>query len=509
HTMLSDICFIIAENADYGQVIFQAGFDLIREEKIPGTSLEQSKLPSLTSALHRGKILTITENDVQPPDLLTINAALGLKESGSLLFIPIFTSGNPHGGILFLSPYSNRQWNSDDQGFLASDLELITEILNKAQQPPESSVRETTDRLPDPLRAELENLRQDNKVLLMELSEYRQNESKSPQPVPSLDLKALVALQQEAQEQISNLQTENDRLVGLLSNGGQNFAPSDEVSRIEQELRSSLGDLALLQNELANANARILDLERNSKSGGAASEDIEVITSTAQEIRQPLTSIGGYTELLLSESVGILGALQRKFLERIQASIERLSTILDDLVRVTIMSERPIELLPEPIEFGTIVDGAIADSSAQLREKDIALRVDLPEEMPRIVADRDAIQQIILHLLQNAGAATPQESTITLRSRIQKQYEEDFLLIQVTDNGGGIRAEDLPRVFARNYRADKALIQGLGDTGVGLSIAKTLVEAHGGRIWVDSIFGQSTTISILLPLHPNLASTMK
>ncbi len=103
-----------------------------------------------------------------------------------------------------------------------------------------------------------------------------------------------------------------------------------------------------------------------------------------------------------------------------------------------------------PIEFTAIVDGAMADTSAQLREKDIALRVDLPEEMPQIVADRDAIQQIILHLLQNAGAATPQESTITLRARVQNENEADFLLVQVTDSGGGIHAEDLPRVFSRN-----------------------------------------------------------
>ncbi len=197
-----------------------------------------------------------------------------------------------------------------------------------------------------------------------------------------------------------------------------------------------------------------------------------------------------------------MGVLQRKFLERIEASIERLRSILDDLVRVTIMSEGPVELITQPIEFTAIVDGAMADTSAQLREKDIALRVDLPEEMPQIVADRDAIQQIILHLLQNAGAATPQESTITLRARVQNENEADFLLVQVTDSGGGIHAEDLPRVFSRNYRADRPLIQGLGDTGVGLSIAKTLVEAHGGRIWVDSHLARYDHQE-LLPMQPD------
>ncbi len=234
-----------------------------------------------------------------------------------------------------------------------------------------------------------------------------------------------------------------------------------------------------------------------------ATEDHEVITSIVQEIRQPMSSILGYTDLLLAESVGILGALQRKFLERIRASTEKMRTILDDLIRVTVMTEGPVQLLPEPVEIGDIIDGAVADTTAQLREKNIALLVDLPLDLPQIFADRDAFQQVIVQLLQNAGTVTPPENTITLRTRVQKENGQDYLLLQLTDTGGGVNAEDLPRVFNRRYRADKPLIQGLGDTGVGLSIAKTLVEAHGGRIWVDSVAGQSTTFSVLLPIHPD------
>ena len=92
------------------------------------------------------------------------------------------------------------------------------------------------------------------------------------------------------------------------------------------------------------------------------------------------------------------------------------------------------------------------------------------------------------------------EGTVTLRVRTEKQDENDFVLIQVADTGGGIPTEDLPRVFSRLYRADNVLIQGVGDTGVGLSIAKTLTEAQGGRIWVDSEIGVGATFSVLLPV---------
>jgi two-component system sensor histidine kinase ResE len=97
--------------------------------------------------------------------------------------------------------------------------------------------------------------------------------------------------------------------------------------------------------------------------------------------------------------------------------------------------------------------------------------------------------------------ATPADGEISLRARVEsKENEPSYLLIQVTDQGGGIPAEDLPRVFSRLYRADNVLIQGIGDTGVGLSIVKALVDAHGGRIWVDTELGQGSSFSVLLPL---------
>ena len=106
----------------------------------------------------------------------------------------------------------------------------------------------------------------------------------------------------------------------------------------------------------------------------------------------------------------------------------------------------------------------------------------------------------LIHLLQNAGAVSPNEGTITLRVQTQTEGGQEYVLLQVTDTGGGIAPEDIPRVFTRLYRADNVLIQGLGDTGVGLSIAKTLTEAQDGRIWVESEAGVGSTFSVLLPM---------
>jgi signal transduction histidine kinase len=506
HTMLSDMCFIV-NGPNYGHIVLHSGYDLIREEEIKGTMLEQGQLPMLSNALQRGKALRVTTDDSQPPDLKTLSAALGLKETGSMMYLPLMIAEKPQGGILFLSPYSNRQWSPEDQNYISSEIELIASIVQRAQQ---AESRQTPEQIGANLRTEIDNLRQENQRLLGEVNQVRQNGQPaalaSQLPSPAMDLSALVALQQEAQDQITSLQAENERLQAALKEQGINVLSPEEFERLEDELRSTLQEIAFLQNQLAESNARNMMLERDLQQGGV-NEDHAVVISIVQEIRQPMSSIIGYTELLLAETGGILGALQRKFLERIRASTERMHSMLDDLIQVAAMGEGPLEILPQAVELGTVIDGAIAETSAQLREKNIALRVDLPEELPLVNADRDAIQQIVLQLLQNAGAATPPEGTITLRAHVQKDDKDDYLLLQITDTGTGIRPEDLPRVFSRRYRADMPLIEGLGDTGVGLSIAKTLVEAHGGRIWVDSTFSTSTTFSVLLPIQPILLNS--
>jgi len=125
----------------------------------------------------------------------------------------------------------------------------------------------------------------------------------------------------------------------------------------------------------------------------------------------------------------------------------------------------------------------------------------MPDELPQLQADRDALGQIFIHLLKNAGDASPIEGEILLRaSTYRTDNNQHYVLIQVADQGGGIPTQDLPRVFSRSYRADNPLIEGVGDTGVGLSIAKTLVEAHNGRIWVDTELGEGSTFSVLIPL---------
>jgi signal transduction histidine kinase len=213
-----------------------------------------------------------------------------------------------------------------------------------------------------------------------------------------------------------------------------------------------------------------------------------------------MSSILGYTEILLSESVGILGAMQHKFLERIKVSTQRLQGLLDELIQVAALQSDQMNLNPQVVNLVEAIDEAIDFTQSQMLEKNIDLRVSLPEQLPQIHADRDALQQVLIHLLQNACEASPENGAVNLQVEFHDlDYSENYVLIQVSDEGEGIPAEEVPRIFSRLYRAETASIKGIGDSAVGLSIAKTLAEAQGGRIWVDSDSGRGSTFSLLFP----------
>ena len=227
----------------------------------------------------------------------------------------------------------------------------------------------------------------------------------------------------------------------------------------------------------------------------------DVVVSIARDLRQPMSSIVGYTDLLLGERVGIIGALQRQFLDRIVASSDRINTLLNDLVRVTTLDTGKFEFAPTLVDITGVLEDAIIASSSQFREKSIVLRMDIAEDLPPLQADRDSLYEIMQHLFTNALLASREGGEVEVAATVDDDNGAlPFLNISVRDSGEGIPAAELGRVFARIYRDDDRLIPGLGDTGLGLSIAKTLVEAHGGRIWVDSVQGEGSTFNILLPV---------
>jgi signal transduction histidine kinase len=512
HMMLADLTYIVAiPGGNLNPVALQCGYDLVREDEAPGIQIEQQRIPGITNHLVKGKMLRIPASDAANPDLRGLSDALGLKGTGNVMLLPLFNNATPWGALLLMTPYSQRSWTTEEQNNLSTETNIIAQVILRCQNKLDQDVE--VDHLRsshEGLTREVSALHKENLRLSADIETLRQAAQKNaatahaPASIVQADLDGLLALQQENLRIIDGLQNENARLRSEFEQKVPSYSPSSgDMRQMESELRATLEEVARLQNTLASSNVRSLELERKlSQNSIANPEDHEVIASIVQELRQPMSSVMGYTDLLLAESVGILGALQRKFLERVRASTERLRGLLDDLIQITALTNGPLELVQQPLDMGQVIDAAISDVSARMQEKNINMRVEIPEQLPSLQTDRDALQQIITHLLQNASLATPAEGTITLRAGTHREDANEFLIVQVSDEGGGVLPEDLPHVFERRYRADNVLIQGIGDTGVGLSIARTLTMAMGGRIWVESIPNEKSIFSILLPTRP-------
>jgi signal transduction histidine kinase len=202
---------------------------------------------------------------------------------------------------------------------------------------------------------------------------------------------------------------------------------------------------------------------------GQSDQQTEVVASIAQELRTPMTSIAGYTDLLLGESVGILGAMQRQFLQRVKANIARMEGMLSDLVQITVIDTGQIKLEAASIDVPELIKDAVMAASTLFREREQSIRLELADNLPKLHIDRESLQQILQHLLSMQPCVA--NAAKIVRAQVPVEMP-DYMLFSVTDQGGGISPDDRQRAFHRMYRADHPLVEGLGETGVGLSIAK-------------------------------------
>jgi signal transduction histidine kinase len=525
--MLADLCFLVTLREDKSLAI-TCGYDLVREEVLKGTNLSRETVPLLAATIERGRPLRLPASSTSV-DLRGLGQILGLPNAGHLLSIPIVSPQHgPLASILILSPSSNRLWNASDQTYLSSIATLFLPILERIHrirtletereqsvQEAHSSVEQAADvqRKYEQAVAELENLREDGAqaqlqaenvaalVASSEMAKEAAEQLKNEKEQLENEKGRLRSEKEQLENESGRLRNENEQLRNNVSMLG------DDNTQLRRDLDQSLEEVKRLQSQPVETNVEVKEpAKAPEKVLEKAPEPLltdkqaKTVTVISQELRRSLSSIAGYTDLLMGESVGILGTLQRKFLERVQASSERLASLVDDLTQITQSKSGMVESKPELIDLNLIIDNAMAYTSSQIREKDITLRLDLAESTPRMRADRDTLQQILIHLLQNATAATQPEGSIALRVQLLSEDDYHFLVIQVTDGGGGIAPEDIPRVFSRRYRAEGSLIPGLGDTGVGLSIAEKLVEAQNGRIWVATEPGEGSTFGVLLPV---------
>jgi signal transduction histidine kinase len=501
YTLQAENSFLILPPDAYGRMQVKCGYNLRLGERIPGFTLDSQSFPLLSAALKIGRGLRLNSNSTAP-DMSALVPAFQFSDPVSMLFVPVQGPGKRTLlGILLLSPLHALLWTTKDQGELSSFSRSFSAVLQRFLR-----TKEIEDQIHRARRergkeeAKINEIERQNEVLLSQLQELQHQAAQ--ERARSESLVALINIQENSQETISRLQAENERLARLARPWPSDVQPTQgEVDSLRGELRVVLEEVARLRTEFFHSEEKKSKKVEPPMETSISEEKAVTIYTITQELRQPLASIQGYTDLLLNESVGILGALQRKFLQRVRASAERLGGLVDALIRVTLEAS-PVEAAPNKVELQSVVAQALADSREIMSERDIQVQLDIPERLPHINADRETLHQALHHLLQNACSSTPPGGEVSVRARLESGgFESDYVLIQVSDQGGGIPEEDQEIVFSQIYRPGAAQIQGLGEGGAELVAVKSLIEAQGGRVWLDTQPGDGTTFSLILPAH--------
>jgi signal transduction histidine kinase len=268
--------------------------------------------------------------------------------------------------------------------------------------------------------------------------------------------------------------------VKALTVASERLGRGDFSQRVQIKDRGELGELARTFNSMAGDLERAEKLRQN------------MVADVAHELRTPLSNIQGYMEALRD---GIMKP-DKKTIRSLYEEASLLSRLVDDLQELSLAEAGELKLARQSEDIGELIRQAAAAVEAKERAKGLSLAVELPEKLPPVNIDSRRIGEVLRNLLENAVAHTGKGDTVTVAARQMDKLVE----ISVTDTGEGIPAKELPNIFERFYRVDKSRTRATGGSGLGLTIARRLVEAHGGKIEVQSEPGKGSRFAFTVPV---------
>lgn len=219
----------------------------------------------------------------------------------------------------------------------------------------------------------------------------------------------------------------------------------------------------------------------------------EFVHTVSHDLRSPLTAILGYVDLL--DRVGPVNDQQREFIHRVQNSVQNITSLVNDLLELGRI-EAGFDTQREVVSLDGILRFALETLGGQISDKKLNLHVDLPTDMPSVRGNPLRLRQMVDNLIGNAIKYTPEGGEISIAVEVQKDQD----ILRISDNGPGIPPSDQPHIFEKFYRASN-VPKGVGGSGLGLAIVKSIIDNHQGRIWVDSLLGQGTTFTVVLPVY--------
>ncbi len=220
----------------------------------------------------------------------------------------------------------------------------------------------------------------------------------------------------------------------------------------------------------------------------------EFVHTVSHDLRSPLTAILGYVELL--DRVGPINDQQREFIKRVHNSVQNITILVNDLLDLGRL-ESGIDSRKEVVSLDGILHYTLEAYGPQMKDRGLKLNLAIPDaSLPQVRGNAIRLRQMLDNLIGNAVKYTPDGGEISIRVDVQS----DQIILQVTDTGPGIPPADQPHIFEKFYRASN-VPKGVGGSGLGLAIVKSIVDSHQGRIWVESVLGQGSTFTVVLPHH--------
>ncbi|MBE7529714.1 MAG: hypothetical protein HND44_09945 [Chloroflexi bacterium] len=445
--------------------------------------------------------------------------AIQVGPYGAMLVEPLYVAEEAVGMLLLAKPDGRLRWSEREKAITPALAAFVAQALMNTYQRPAATPPAPAINLPigdTAVSGRLIALETERDRLAAELDTTANRAAQA-------EARALVALKRA--HDLAQLLEEMERV----SRDERINALEQEVATLRESLNEAEDAMALAaaseselstewimltitrySGQLEAAQARIATLESAlaQQEQGAATE---LLVALIQELRTPMTSIGGFTDLLLGETMGILGTRQRDLLQRIQANTRRMGSLLDQMLQLASNRETPAPANEETLDVREVIETAVTGVMSQVRDKNLRLDMEIPPALPPLTMKRTDLQQILAHLLNNACQAAGNNGRVAITAQAAAIHPPThanewlrFLQVNVSDSGNGIDADDLGAVFVAHHRADAPLIKGLGDTGAGLAMAHNLAQANGGRIWVESTPGKGSTFSLLFPLpHPD------
>ncbi len=274
-------------------------------------------------------------------------------------------------------------------------------------------------------------------------------------------------------------------LAGQIGQSIENAQLFEKVFRSSQELELKVADRT---KQLAGALQKVNDISKKKS---------EFISAVSHELRTPLTSIKGYAAILIAGKIGELPTAVKERLTKINSHSDNLVGLINNLLDIARIESGRQEMKYAIYKIHTMVDNVTDLLTPQITAKGIKLQLKLCDQIPDIYVDASHAERVMINLLSNAIKFTPQNGTITVE--VSPTLDNDYAVFSVTDTGIGIPASEIQKLFNEFFRVDNEINQNVKGTGLGLVLAKNIVLAHHGKIWVHSKVGAGTTFYFTLP----------